>query len=197
MRIGELVVLYLLCGGGTAAAWLVTRGASASRVLDAALLFSLWPIYAPFLWLRVDAKSEPKSGESRVARLDDRISLAEARIGEIDRLLERPEFAALEAAAKATELRSNGEHGLASIVEARIENIRRLVALRERSRRELDHVGELMRQLRVQQELVRLGASESGAEDLLLELSARVEGLDRILADDELTPSRQVEAIGR
>ncbi|HET9622159.1 MAG TPA: hypothetical protein VFP84_12385, partial [Kofleriaceae bacterium] len=74
-----------------------------------------------------------------------------------------------------------------------------LHALRERVRRELDEVGELVAQLVAQAELVRLQpAIAHSSGELVRELVARVEGLGDLFADEAaLDPEKYGEPVVR
>jgi hypothetical protein len=67
-------------------------------------------------------------------------------------------------------------------VAGRIESIRRLAGVRADLLRGLAEAQELMAQLRVQQEVMRMtGGSSDEVRGLLLELESRVEALDELL----------------
>ena len=199
MRLVELAVLYLVVGAGAAAALLYRRRA----VLDAILLVPFWPLLAPF---QLFDASEPRAGADFLAALEEaartplgkllpapatmrqlagRLAVASAKVAEIDRVLARREFDAGAAQAELTALRARDASELAvTSATLRVQNIRRLVALRDRFARELDDVRALLVQLETQVEVVRLaGAPDAAAADLVHELLARVEGLDQVLDD--------------
>lgn len=207
MRLAELVLLYLLVGGGCAITVIALRGRSGPVFLDAALLLPLWPLYGPFLVVqgaptRMDgtasaellrslarARGTPMAAflpdEAAGRALAQRVRAAGERIAEIDALLEQPEFSEDDALARAEEFREKDARVSAAALE-RARNIRRLRGLRDRFSRELDQVGELLQQLRIQAEVVRLsGTSDHGVRELVEELLARVEGLDEVMELDE------------
>lgn len=203
MRLFELAVLYLAVGAGCALLIVVRRHAG-TRWWEPPLVLLFWPLYGPFLlsgpvseglgartFEQVLLQMEgtplsallPERGE--VQALGRRLRLAATRIAEIDRLLVRPEFSQADATARAEAYRARGDARSAASAQGRLANIVRLRALRDRFARELDEVSELLDQLRVQAELVRLsGTPGEGSRELVTELLARVEGLDAVLADE-------------
>lgn len=207
MRLPELLLLYVLVGGGCAVTLVAVRGRGGPALFDAAILVPLWPLYGPFLVvqgapLRVDgtasaellrslakARGTPMAAflpdEAAGRALAHRVRSAGERIAEIDALLAQPEFSESDALARAEAFRDKDERVAAAALE-RARNIRRLRALRDRFSRELDQVAELLQQLRIQAEVVRLaGASDHGVRELVQELLARVEGLDEVMELDE------------
>jgi hypothetical protein len=226
MRLTELATVYLLVGFGCAVASLVHRragrtglGATADRssapgrVGDALLLATLWPLYGPFLLLKLQGRDHPGTGaeaafvvalrrargtplgallpdESTVVGLAQRLRVAADKIAEIDGLLRRPEFSEPATLARLEELRRRDATECALVAAGiRLQNIRRLRAMRDRFARELDEVGELLEQLTTQVELVRLaGAADASSAELVRELVSRVEGLDQMLDDDPHVP---------
>ena len=209
MRLVEFGALYSFVGVGCAVVVAVRPAVLSSRIVDALLMAAFWPLYGPFLLARWSGAEEPGGGsevaflaalrraegtplaallpDERTARLlARRLRVAAGKVDEIDALLLRPEFDEREALARLEELQQRGASGNAlSTATIRIQNIRRLRSLRDRFSRELDEVGELLKQLTTQAEVVRLaGAPDSGARDLVQEILSRVEGLDHMLDDD-------------
>ncbi|HEY3353619.1 MAG TPA: hypothetical protein VGQ83_10245 [Polyangia bacterium] len=210
MRLAELTLLYAIVGAGCAAAALVRgRGSRAARAGDAVLLFGLWPLYGPFLLLSLRGEDHGAEGrevaflvalrraaatplgrllpdERTVRALGQRLRVAAAKVAEIDALLGRPEFSADDALARQRELTARGASDtVLATAGSRVQNIRRLQAMRDRFRRELDEVNELLCQLTTQAEVVRLaGAPDASSEELCREIVNRVEGLDQMLDDD-------------
>ena len=209
MRLPELLVLYLLIGVACAAARIARAGAGRRQSLvDAAWLLPLWPLHLPML---LAARAEPPpdqptpgdpfldalagaAGTPLAELLPDaqtaqalaaRLRTADARIHEIDRLLDEPAFSLAAADAREAELEARGDERGTAVARSRADNIRRLQALRDRCTAELEEVGDLVAQLRVQAEVVRLSGDIEGqaARDLVFELVCRVEGLDAILGD--------------
>jgi hypothetical protein len=226
MRLTELTTVYLLVGFGCAVASLVHRRASgagrttpadraavAGRAADALLLAILWPLYGPFLLLKLQGRDHAGTGaeaafvvalrrargtplgallpdESTAHGLGQRLRVAADKVAEIDSLLRRPEFSEPATVTRLEELRRRDatECALAA-AGIRLQNIRRLRAMRDRFARELDEVGELLEQLTTQAELVRLaGTADASSAELVRELVSRVEGLDQMLDDDPHLP---------
>ncbi len=205
MRLPELALLYALIGTGVAG-WAFTQArAGRRRPAEVLLAFAFWPLYGPFLlqphvaavapedagFLEALGRIEgtplaallPSGQAAKVLAL--RIRLAMERITEIDRLLAQPDFSESAAEARHAEFVARGDTRAAAAAQSRANNIRRLRGLRDRFARELDEVRELLGQLRVQAEVVRLaGAPGAQTRDLVTEILSRVEGLDAILADD-------------
>ncbi len=211
MRLAELAVLYLLIGLACAAARLAQarQDERGHGLADAGWLLLLWPLHLPMLLARsrapggeyvaAGATADPfldalarAAGTPLAALLPDaetasalsaRLRTADARILEIDRLLAEPDFSLSAADARVVELAARGEERGLAVARSRADNIRRLVTLRDRCTRELEEVGDLLAQLRVQAEVVRLSGDLEGqaTRDLVSELVFRVEGLDAIL----------------
>jgi len=208
MRLAELGSLYALVGVGCALVVALRPAHRSHRVLDAVLMMAIWPVYGPFLiarWSEADgsmdsevaflatlrrAQGTPLAAllpdERTVRLLATRLRVAAGKVDEIDGLLRRPEFDERDALRRVEELQSKGASDNArSTASIRVQNIRRLRSLRDRFARELDEVGELLKQLETQAEVVRLaGTPDPGARDLVQEILSRVEGLDHMLDDD-------------
>jgi hypothetical protein len=208
MRLFELTVLYVLVGLGCAVT-LVMRGRRDPTDLVLTALF--WPLYAPFLLSRPEAAAGPDPNEvpeSRIetellealqrvrgtplaellpdpatgAALARRLRTATAKLAEIDGLLSRPDFSEVVAAERVRDLEAAGDIRAAAIARGRMSSVRRLRVLRDRFRRELNEVEELLAQLRIQAEVVRIAEGcDDGTRDLVAELLSRVEGLDELL----------------
>lgn len=210
MRLVELGLLYGLIGLGCAVATFVRSPSDRpGRVTDAVLVAGLWPVYGPFLLLQGRVGFVPLPGDSEEAflaalrrargtplsvllpdetqarALAARLRVAAGKVTEIDALLRSPEFSEREALERQRELEGKGASECALSTSAlRVQNIRRLKALRDRFARELDEVGELLIQLRTQADLVRIaGGPDPGSRDLVDEIISRVEGLDRMIDD--------------
>ncbi len=190
MRSMELLAMYGVFGLTCAITLLfVAKG----RLADAALLVPFWPLYGPFLVLDALKPTAPKTGfehllPDRIAlgRLHERMTLAQEKVGRIDRLLAQPEFSSSATADRHAALVASGDERAAASAAARLENIRRLERLRERFTMELVELEELLAQLEVQSEVVRLAGASSEETRLLVEqIESRVEGLDAILAADD------------
>ncbi len=189
MNLLSFASLYLLVGAGLAT-HRVVRGEATSKFGDAGLLLVFWPLYAPFLvqWQpeqapvpgvenefleALERASETPLGSllpdrAQVRRLAEQLEAARLRADEIDALLLRPEFS-----------EKNAPMG-------RVRKIRYLRELGERTRRELDEIRELLAQLRVQAEVVRLAGDVDGTtRELTVDLLARIEGMDRVLTEEQ------------
>lgn len=213
MRGVEMVLLYLLVGLGCGVA--AALRTEARPWLEALLLVPFWPLLGPFALGRQaatgpSAAASPEgpvaagflgatgraAGTPLEALLPDaaearalvrRLELGAAKVAECDRLLALPEF--LEAAARERhrELLARGEHTAAEAALRRAAHLGRLKALRDRWASELEAVGELIAQLRVQTEVARLaGAGGDATAALVDELVSRVEGLDAVLEEEAL-----------
>lgn len=205
MSIVELAILYGAVGVGCAVAAVVF--AKGSRGVDAVLMLGLWPLYGPFALARYTGNDAPRPrgpladalaraaqsplavllpDPETLAALGARLDVARDRIADIDRLLVRPEFREHEAVARLDELAASGASDAAqSSTRCRIQNIRRLAALKNRFERELEDVHELLIQLTTQAELVRLvGNHDPSTQQLVTELVTRVEGLDHMLGEE-------------
>jgi len=219
MKLLDLGILYGLIGVGCAVVLLLRRNEIGGSWLDAALLAGFWPVYGPFLLAKIQGTDEGPEGsevafltalrrargtplaallpdQQTVLALARRLRVAAGKVQEIDAILARPEFRERQALVRQRELRDRGASECAlSTASIRIQNIRRLRALRDRFARELDEVEELLSQLRTQAEVVRLaGVPDDETRDLVQELVSRVEGLDRMLDDDPyVTPAEEAK----
>lgn len=197
MSLSAIGLGYLAIGALTAIA--IAGFKRRLAVGDAVLVALLWPLYAPLSLGRTPpergeaellaalsrAKASPLAGvlpdAESVRVLGARLREAGARLADLDEVLARPDFDPAAAERRATELAARGATAAAATAELRVNTLAQLRALRERYRRELDEVGELIAQLVAQAELVRLQpaiAQTSG--DLVRELVARVEGLGEL-----------------
>jgi len=209
VKLPDLALLYGLIGLGSAVALVLRQPRAERRAGDALLLGLLWPLYGPLLLARLRdqdhgtvasevaflvalrrASRTPLGAllpdESTVRALARRLRVAGGKVSEIDGLLQRPEFSEAAALERLEELRGRSASETAvSTASIRVQNIRRLRALRDRFARELDEVRELLAQLETQAEVVRLaGAPDASTTELVRELVSRVEGFDRMLDDD-------------
>ncbi|MEZ4266139.1 MAG: hypothetical protein R3F39_07155 [Myxococcota bacterium] len=215
MKLFELSLIYFLIGLGCALALAARGGAWGPRALDAGLALVLWPLIMPFALMRT-SDSQPNTPVSAVesafldairrasstplgkllpdaetARaLGARLRGAAARVADIDALLAQPDFSLELAQRRRDELAERGDRQALDAVDSRIQNLNRLRALRDRFARELDAVAELLAQLRIQAEVVRLaGGLDDDTRERVADLLARVEGLDAALADDSVLPA--------
>jgi hypothetical protein len=209
MRLVELVLVYGLVGVGCVVAVFVRSPASRTP-LDGLLLFAMWPLYTPFALMSFGAggRTAPRLAASSragafvaaldrarstpladllpdaaaAAALSERLDNAESRVAEIDRLLDDPDFDEAAAAERRAAFEASGDRFGASTAASRIQNIARLRRMRDHYDRELRQIEELLSQLRTQAEVVRLaGAMDDGTRDLVVDLIARLEGLDEVL----------------
>ena len=115
-------------------------------------------------------------------RLARRMSMAEARVGEIDALLGKERFDEERALARQAELRASGDDRAAAMIDGRVQIIRRLRAMRDQWSSEIQTIGELLMQLEIQAEVVRLsGLGDGDTRELVEELVTRIQGLDDFL----------------
>jgi hypothetical protein len=205
----SLVALYVLVGMACAALALARAWSMPGAISDAALLLGFWPLYGPFLLVRAQQAGElPSDKEAAFLAAVRRASgtplgrllpdgataqalarglrAAARRVHELESLLARPDFQEEAAVARLAQLERAGASPAAlSSAGMRLQNVRRLRALRDRFAGELDEVGELLAQLTAQAEVLRLSrAADAAAGELVGELLARVEGLDGILGDE-------------
>ena len=170
--------------------------------IDALLVVALWPVWAPMLLAQRHAQGDherellgalaraqasplaqvlPDAETARV--LAARLREASHRLAELEQVLQRPDFDPAIAEVRAQELAARGATAAATTAQLRVRTLGQLRALRERYRRELDEVHELIAQLVTQAELVRLQpAIAQSSGELVRELVARVEGLGDLFA---------------
>ena len=214
MRLFEFAVLYLLVGAGCALLVLVRR-TGPGRFAEAPLVLAFWPLYGPFLLGARERTTD--AGESSfldalarvegtplaallpdrttVRVLSERLRQAAFRMGEIDRLLAQPGFSEADTRRRVDELERRGDERSAAAARGRLQNLERMRHLRDRFARELDEVRELLAQLRVQAEVLRLsGGPGDASRELMEEIVCRVEGLDAVLADETQAMAAPPEA---
>jgi hypothetical protein len=201
VSVASLGVGYIALGAVIA---LVIAGLKRRMSLgDALWIVGLWPLYAPMSFAHAGAGEGHREAELALALarakasplaavlpdtesvrlLGARLREAGARLVDLDEVLARPDFDPATVTQRATELSARGATAAAATAQLRVRTLGQLHALRERYRRELDEVGELIAQLVTQAELVRLQpaiAHTSG--ELVRELVARVEGLGELFA---------------
>ncbi|MBA3452519.1 MAG: hypothetical protein H0T42_05410 [Deltaproteobacteria bacterium] len=168
---------------------------------DVLLLTAVWPLAGPMILFgdreRCDdhelvsalarASASPLASilpDAETARvLQARLREASARLADLEDVLARPDFDPAAAQRRASELTARGATAAAATAGLRVRTLGQLRELRERYRRELDEVRELMAQLVTQAELVRLQPSIAQASsELVRELVDRVEGLGDLFA---------------
>lgn len=205
MTLGALGLGYLAIGAA-----LAVGAAAAGRIAsaaDAILLVGMWPLWAPLAFARAlpagAAAEDPREREliGALARAKDspmaavlpdevnarvlaaRLREAGVRLSELDAVLARPDFDPAAAERRAAELAARGAAAAAATAQLRVRTLGQLRALRERYRRELDEVHELIAQLVAQAELVRLQPAIAPASgELVRELVAQIERLDDLFA---------------
>lgn len=206
MNLADLAILY--AAAGVVSGVLVHRASGNSRrsaLVSAALAVPLWPLWLPVALAARDAArptNGPAQSETEAALLEayeavrgtpleallpreavDRIvqevRRASERHAELDALIGGKGFdlsQARERLARLTRERA-GPRALAS-ARLQLENIERLVLLRDRDARALEELSELSRALRMQLVLARYaGSSAADAGDIVAEVWARVEVL--------------------
>ncbi|MDQ3338696.1 MAG: hypothetical protein M4D80_26320 [Myxococcota bacterium] len=200
MSLDLLGVGYLGLGAAIALVLAVTlRGQKTS---DTLLVVVLWPLWAPLVIAQrhslgdderelLSALSRAQSSplaqvlpDAETARvLAARLREATERLGELDALLDRPDFDPATVETRVKELAARGANAAAATAQLRVRTLGQLRSLRVRYRSELDEVHELIAQLVTQAELVRLQPSiAKSSADLVQELVARVEGLGDLFA---------------
>lgn len=214
MNLAHLGALYLLVGLGCAGALIARDGRAVQRLDAAllVLVWPLYgPLlllqHAPALAtttarppsvgtpqpvdqldalapLRADGLGVLLPDEATGRRLSASMREAARRIDEIDALLAQPQHAEADALSRQHELSQRGDPDGAALIEHRLRMIRRLRDLRERLSRELAQLGELLSQLQLQAQVVRLSGRDDDLRDLLDELLARQHGLDAIFMDE-------------
>ncbi len=199
MSLGSLGIGYLAIGAVIA---LVATFAGRCRSTgDALLLVGMWPLWAPLTLGRPETDHREQELLGALARaqasplgsilpdadsarvLAARLREASVRLIDLDAVLARPDFDPVAAEQRARELTARGALAAAATTQLRVRTLGQLRTLRERYRRELDEVHELIAQLVTQAELVRLQPSIAHTSgELVRELVSRVEGLDDLFA---------------
>jgi hypothetical protein len=125
------------------------------------------------------------------ARISGQLARAAARQAEVEALLVSPGYDVGEAAARVASLESErASPRTLATARLHLENVRRLVALRDRDARALEELGELAHALRAQLAVARLaGSSGAEASDIVAEVWSRIEGLDAANEGLEACPS--------
>lgn len=182
MDLADLAVFYGVVGAGCAVVALAT-----GRPVDALVLLPLWPLYGPFVLTRAPPPAQSPlrvllPEPPLIEALERRIADGRRRVAEIAATLARPEFSEKDAAARVAELEAGAPS--APHARSRLDNIRRLAALRRTFQQELDEASELLGQLTTQAEVVRLVGAHPGTRELVTDIAARVEGLDAMLAEE-------------
>lgn len=113
------------------------------------------------------------------ARIEAEVTRAAARHAELTGLLRQDAFDAAAAARRVADLEQSGASPRAiSTARLHLENVRRLVELRDRDAHALEELSDLVQALRTQLVLARFaGSSVEGVGGIVSEVWARVEGL--------------------
>lgn len=120
-------------------------------------------------------------------RLQSRLEIAARHVSEIDRLLGMEQYSEDAALARQADLQAAGDTRSAEMVDGRLQIIGRLRRLRDHFDQEINQISELLTQLQLQAELVRIaGTASDDTRDLVLELVTRIQGLEELMAGDEL-----------
>ncbi len=192
MTLGALGLGYL--GLGAVIAIGVTITIPRPSLADVVLLIGLWPIATPLVLAghrdendlaetELLAALERASASPLASVLPDaetarvlarRLRAAGIRVTELDGLLARSDFDPRQAEHRARELEGRGATAAAATAQLRVRMLGQLLALRERYRSERDEIRELISQLLIQAELIRLQPSIAHTSG---ELVARVEAL--------------------
>lgn len=200
MSLDLLGVGYL--GVGALVALVLAIALRRQTASDTLLLVVLWPLWGPLMIAQrrgqgdderellsalARAQASPLAQvlpDAETARvLAARLREATERLGELDVLLDRPDFDPGAVEARAKELAARGANAAAATAQLRVRTLGQLRSLRVRYRSELDEVHELIAQLVTQAELVRLQPSiAQSSGELVRELVARVEGLGDLFA---------------
>jgi len=195
MMLGTVGIGYLAIGTAVAIAAAAVRRIRTPA--DALLLVGLWPLWGPLAFARPTVDHRERELLSALARaqasplaqvlpdaesarvLAARLREASMRLVELDQVLARPDFDPAVVERRAKELTARGAMAAAATAQLRVRTLGQLAQLRERFRRELDEVDELIAQLVAQAELVRLQPSIAHTSgELVRELVSRLEGLD-------------------
>ncbi len=118
--------------------------------------------------------------QATVSHLADRLHRAHIRAGELNALAADPTFCVAAVRRRVRALEAAGAHAAAKAASGRLQNLDRLHGLQRHADAELRTIEELLRQLHVQAELVRL-SGRSDDDALIADICARIEGLDEVL----------------
>lgn len=134
---------------------------------------------APLAQLLPDAETGRELGR--------RLDVAAQRVAEIDRLLSQNAYCLEAATRRKQRLRSTGDERAARMVDDRLRIIRRLQRMREEFVHEINQVTEIVTQLHIQAEVVRIaGATDAETRELVEELVCRMQGLEEMLEEESL-----------
>jgi hypothetical protein len=195
------------------------------RAVSAAIAVPLWPLWAPIALTarrapeasnramsgaveRVRAALREAVAASRgtplqsllpaeaAARIEAEVGRRAERHAELEALLEKETFALARAEARVREIeRAGGSSRALGTARLDLDNVRRLLSLRDRDARALEELCALAEALRTQVTLARYsGSSAADFGDIVTEIRARVEGLGAALeAEESLRAEESVE----
>ena len=217
MSLADLASLYLLVGLACAVAIYRTSPEPRTRaVASAALAVPLWPLWAPIaLTGRTGQRASAPQGDAAkrviaaleegveacagtpleallsreaASRIAAEVTRAASRHFELEELLLRDGFGVRDAEARVAEVERRGASPRALLpARLHLDNVRRLVSLRDRDARALEELADLVQALRTQLVLARFaGSPVAGASGIVSEVWTRVEGLGAAIeAQDE------------
>ncbi|MDY7229691.1 hypothetical protein [Hyalangium rubrum] len=206
MGVVETCILYLLLGGVIAVALVLRaegRGRGARVVTFVAGLF-FWPVFAPFLLSPIKDAPTSQPAQAAQARLRaalgqveglaadvlrpevarlrglvDAVGKMEARVAEMDALLATPEFNRTAASAQLEALSQRGllpEDPRVQSVHARLRNMERLGAMRERTAADLERVVLQLEEMGSRLQLLKFaGRPDAELVELLQSVASSVE----------------------
>ena len=230
MNFADLAALYAAAGVVSGVlAHRATRHKGTPALVSAALAIPLWPLWLPVVLSSTDAGRSLAEGaqseteavlleahesvrgsplealmpKDAVERIVQEIRRATSRHAELSSLTQSESFG-LEQARQRLATLTEERAGARTLASARLhlENVQRLVMLRDRDARALEELAELGRALRTQLVLARYaGSSAADASDIVAEVWARVEVLttaidDPVSLDEAFSHADQARALG-
>lgn len=128
--------------------------------------------------------------KSAAARIENEVARAACRHNELCAILKREGFSESCAQERVRDLEQSGASPRAiSTARLHLENVRRLMAMRERDARALEELADLVQALRTQLVLARYaGSTVEGVGGIVSEVWARVEGLSVAMDAQESQP---------
>jgi hypothetical protein len=133
-----------------------------------------------------DGSSDGGDARPGVRDLEQRLERARSRRDALDELLARPRFDADSVEARCAALREQGATRAAVAASRRLEMIERLRELRREYDVQLTEIRELVAQLHVQTELVRIAGRDADTDRVIDDLVERVEELDAMLEVEDI-----------
>lgn len=201
MKLLSLGVVYLLVGLGCVAGYWARQ--PDKTILDAILLFCIWPLYGPFLLAKPPEPASKTSNNDVLtaieraadsplapflpdletsAQLGARLQAAKQRVADIDRLLAQDTYDEAKTRQKQAELQARGDEQSARMLSQRLNIIDQLKALRDRVALEISQISELLIQLQIQADVVRIaGMMDDDTRELVDNLLIRIEGLEAFM----------------